>query len=128
MFTMNRPGQFTDQAPEGTIEQVRAVREQTRLGHRFTITEAADWAGAAWSRTRRMLDAGEFPNAHRAECPPGESNPHPWPVAAWYEQGRVRHLGPLAELVDQLTTRPAPKAGASSPWMSHSTPPRRRER
>ena len=48
----------------------------------FTLSEAATACGVSRSRIRRMLDAGEFPNAVREEVPGKGSSAAPWYIPA----------------------------------------------
>jgi len=62
------------------VAQVRAHREAARLGHLYTLSEAAEAAGVSRSRIRRLLDAEAFPNAVRAPGTASAPNARPWRI------------------------------------------------
>lgn len=77
---MTRPEQTSGQTADNSAEQVRAAREQARGTRLFTLSEAATACGVSRSRIRRMLDAGEFPNAVQEGDPEKGASARVWRV------------------------------------------------
>ncbi len=63
-------------------EQPEQAGQSAPGSHRFTLSDAATACGVSRSRIRRMLDAGEFPNAVREDVPGKGASASPWYIPA----------------------------------------------